>query len=124
MIGKKHLVVIGLFGILIICIIQKMNKNIEGFSFKRTRRKRDRKLESLEKINNKIDKQIQQHKKDLRIVKNKEQLNNMLIELHDYIGNENVKGLYYTNKDKTNRNYNLQQEGLNNLAKYLKKYND
>ena len=74
MLEKKHLVVIGLFGILIICIIQKMNKNIEGFSFKRTKRKRDRKLESLEKINNKIDKQIQQHKKDLRIVKNKEQL--------------------------------------------------
>ena len=124
MLEKKHLVVIGLFGILIICIIQKMNKNIEGFSFKRTRKKRDRKLESLEKINNKIDKQIQQHKKDLRIVKNKEELNNMLIELHDYIGNENVKQLYYTNKDKTNRDYNLQQEGLNNLAKYLKKYND
>ncbi len=124
MLDKKHLVVIGLFGILIICIIQKMNKNIEGFSFKRTRRKRDRKLESLDKINNKIDKQIQQHKKDLRIVKNKEELNNMLIELHDYIGNENVKQLYYTNKDKTSRDYNLQQEGLNNLAKYLKKYND
>ncbi len=124
MLEKKHLVVIGLFGILIICIIQKMNKNIEGFSFKRTRKKRDRKLESLEKINNKIDKQIQQHKKDLRIVKNKEELNNMLIELHDYIGNENVKQLYYTNKDKTSRDYNLQQEGLNNLAKYLKKYND
>ena len=124
MLDKKHLVVIGLFGILIICIIQKMNKNIEGFSFKRTRKKRDRKLESLEKINNKIDKQIQQHKKDLRIVKNKEELNNMLIELHDYIGNENVKQLYYTNKDKTSRDYNLQQEGLNNLAKYLKKYND
>ena len=48
----------------------------------------------------------------------------MLIELHDYIGNENVKQLYYSNKDKTNRDYNLQQEGLNNLAKYLKKYND
>ena len=124
MLDKKHLVVIGLFGILIICIIQKMNKNIEGFSFKRTRRKRDRKLESLDKINNKIDKQIQQHKKDLRIVKNKEELNKMLIELHDYIGNENVKQLYYTNKDKTSRDYNLQQEGLNNLAKYLKKYND
>ena len=124
MIEKKHLVVIGLFGILIICIIQKMNNNIEGFSFKRTRTKRDRKLESLEKINNKIDKQIQQHKKDLRIVKNKEELNNMLIELHDYIGNENVKQLYYTNKVKTSRDYNLQQEGLNNLAKYLKKYND
>jgi hypothetical protein len=124
MLEKKHLVVIGLFGILIICIIQKMNKNIEGFSFKRTRKKRDRKLESLEKINNKIDKQIQQHKKDLRIVKNKEELNNMLIELHDYIGNENVKQLYYTNKDKTSRDYNLQQEGLNNLAKYLKNYND
>tara|TARA_B100000902_G_C27275465_1_gene898636 strand:+ start:369 stop:743 length:375 start_codon:yes stop_codon:yes gene_type:complete len=124
MIEKKHLVVIGLFGILIICIIQKMNNNIEGFSFKRTRKKRDRKLESLEKINNKIDKQIQQHKKDLRIVKNKEELNNMLIEIHDYIGNENVKQLYYTNKDKTSRDYNLQQEGLNNLAKYLKNYND
>ena len=124
MLDKKHLVVIGLFGILMICIIQKMNKHIEGFSFKRTKKKRDRKLESLEKINNNIDKQIQQHKKDLRIVKNRDEINNMLIELHDYIGNENVKQLYYANKDKTSRDYNLQQEGLNNLAKYLKKYND
>ena len=41
MLEKKHLVVIGLFGILMICIIQKMNKHIEGFSFKRTKRKRD-----------------------------------------------------------------------------------
>ncbi len=124
MIEKKHFVVIGLFTILIICVIQKMKKNIEGLTFKRSKPKRDRKQESLEKINNKLDKQIQQHKKDLRIEKNREELNNMLIELHDYIGNENVKDLYYTNKDKTNRNYNLQQEGLNNLAKYLKKYND
>ncbi len=124
MIEKKHFVVIGLFTILIICVIQKMKKNIEGLTFKRSKPKRDRKQESLEKINNKLDKQIQQHKKDLRIQKNREELNNMLIELHDYIGNENVKDLFYTNKDKTNRNYNLQQEGLNNLAKYLKKYND
>ena len=51
MIHKKHLVVIGLFIILIICVIQKMKSNVEGFSFKRTRPKRDRKLESLIKIN-------------------------------------------------------------------------
>lgn len=124
MIHKKHLVVIGLFIILMICVIQKTKSNVEGFSFKRTRPKRDRKLESLRKINNKIIKQIKQHKKDLRITKNKENLNDMLIELHDYIGNESVKNLYYKNNDKSNRSYYLQQEGLNNLAKYLKNYND
>ncbi len=77
MIHKKHLVVIGLFIILMICVIQKTKSNVEGFSFKRTRPKRDRKLESLRKINNKIIKQIKQHKKDLRITKNKENLNDM-----------------------------------------------
>ena len=96
----------------------------EGFSFNTTRKKRDRKLESLEKINKQLEKDIEYFKKDLRIENNKESLNDMLIELHENIGNETVKNLYYKNKDKSNRNYNQQQEGLNNLAKYLKKYND
>tara|TARA_A100001011_G_scaffold339523_1_gene371022 strand:- start:213 stop:587 length:375 start_codon:yes stop_codon:yes gene_type:complete len=124
MIHKKYLVVIALFIILIISVIQKKKANVEGFSFKRTRPKRDRKLESLRQINDKIKSQIKQHKKDIRITKNKEELDNMLIELHEYIGNQNVKNLYYANKDKSNRSYYLQQEGLNNLAKYLKNYND
>lgn len=124
MIQQKHLVIITLFIILVICIIQKLNQQKEGFSFNTTRKKRDRKLESLEKINKQLEKDIEYFKKDLRIENNKESLNDMLIELHENIGNETVKNLYYKNKDKSNRNYNQQQEGLNNLAKYLKKYND
>ena len=126
MIENKHLVIGALFIILIICIIQKGNlKRKEGFLFKKTKRqRRDRKLDKLEKINNKLEKDIKYFKKDLRLEKNKESLNEMLVELHENIGNETVKNLYYKNKDKTHRNYNQQQEGLNNLAKYLKKYND
>ena len=125
MIQQKHLVIITLFIILVICIFQKLNQQRkEGFSFNTTRKKRDRKLESLEKINKQLEKDIEYYKKDLRIENNKESLNDMLIELHENIGNETVKNLYYKNKDKSNRNYNQQQEGLNNLAKYLKKYND
>tara|TARA_B100001059_G_scaffold236599_1_gene288149 strand:- start:2840 stop:3220 length:381 start_codon:yes stop_codon:yes gene_type:complete len=126
MIENKHLVIGALFIILIICIIQKGNlKRKEGFLFKKTKRqRRDRKLDKLEKINNKLEKDIEYFKKDLRLEKNKESLNEMLVELHENIGNETVKNLYYKNKDKTHRNYNQQQEGLNNLAKYLKKYND
>ena len=125
MIQQKHLVIITLFIILVICIFQKLNQQRkEGFSFNTTRKKRDRKLESLEKINKQLEKDIEYYKKDLRIENNKESLNDMLIEVHENIGNETVKNLYYKNKDKSNRNYNQQQEGLNNLAKYLKKYND
>lgn len=126
MIENKHLVIGALFIILIICIIQKGNlKRKEGFLFKKTKRqRRDRKLDKLEKINNKLEKDIEYFKKELRLEKNKESLNDMLVELHENIGNETVKNLYYKNKDKTHRNYNQQQEGLNNLAKYIKKYND
>ena len=126
MIENKHLVIGALFIILIICIIQKGNlKRKEGFLFKKTKRqRRDRKLDKLEKINNKLEKDIEYFKKDLRLEKNKDSINDMLVELHENIGNETVKNLYYKNKDKTHRNYNQQQEGLNNLAKYLKKYND
>lgn len=126
MIEKKHLVIGALLIILIICIIQKGNlKRKEGFIFKKKKRERgDRKLEKLEKINNKLEKDIEYFKKDLRLDKNKDSINDMLVELHENIGNETVKNLYYKNKDKTHRNYNQQQEGLNNLAKYLKKYND
>lgn len=126
MIENKHLVIGALFIILIICIIQKGNlKRKEGFIFnKKKRDRRDRKLEKLDKINNKLEKDIEYFKKELRLEKNKESLNDMLVELHENIGNETVKNLYYKNKDKTHRNYNQQQEGLNNLAKYLKKYND
>ena len=126
MIENKHLVIGALFIILIICIIQKGNiKRKEGFIFnKKKRDRRDRKLEKLDKINNKLEKDIEYFKKELRLEKNKDSLNDMLVELHEHIGNETVKNLYYKNKDKTHRNYNQQQEGLNNLAKYLKKYND
>tara|TARA_B100001758_G_scaffold247149_1_gene264087 strand:- start:1684 stop:2058 length:375 start_codon:yes stop_codon:yes gene_type:complete len=124
MIQNKHVIIIALFIILIICIIQKLNQNIEGFSFNTRKKKRDKQLESLNKINKRIEKDIEYHKKELRLHKNKESIKDMLIELHDNIGNESVKNLYYKNKDKTNRSYNLQQEGLNNLAKYIKKYND
>tara|TARA_X000001036_G_C20663246_1_gene799790 strand:- start:683 stop:1060 length:378 start_codon:yes stop_codon:yes gene_type:complete len=125
MIQQKHLVIITLFFILVICILQKLNQQSkEGFSFNTTRKKRDRKLESLEKINKQLEKDIEYYKKDLRIANNKESINDMLIEVHENIGNETVKNLYYKNKDKSNRNYNQQQEGLNNLAKYLKNYND
>jgi|TARA_R110001599_G_scaffold84119_2_gene226503 hypothetical protein len=125
MIENKHLVIGALFIILMICVIQKtIQKKKEGFIFKKQRNRRDRKAESLEKINNKLEKDIEYFKKDLRLEKNKDSLNEMLIELHENIGNETVKNLYYKNKDKTHRNYNQQQEGLNNLAKYLKKYND
>ncbi len=126
MIENKHLVIGALFIILIICIIQKGNiKRKEGFIFnKKKRDRRDRKLEKLDKINNKLEKDIEYFKKELRLEKNKDSLNDMLVELHENIGNETVKNLYYKNKDKTHRNYNQQQEGLNNLAKYLKKYND
>ena len=106
------------------CNSKNNSKKKEGFIFKKQRNRRDRKAESLEKINNKLEKDIEYFKKDLRLEKNKDSLNEMLIELHENIGNETVKNLYYKNKDKTHRNYNQQQEGLNNLAKYLKKYND
>ena len=126
MIENKHLVIGGLFIILMICVIQKgIEKKKEGFLFNKPKRNRsDRKLEKLEKLNGKLEKSIEHFKKDLRLEKNKESLNDILIELHEHIGNETVKNLYYKNKDKTHRNYNQEQEGLNNLAKYLKNYND
>ena len=121
MFEKKYLVIAALFIILIICVLQKANlKRKEGFFFKKTRNKRDRKLERLDTLNKNLEKEIEYAKKDLRLDKNKESIGDMLVELHENIGNEIVKGLYYKNKDKSHRHYNQQQEGLNNLAKYLK----
>ena len=128
MLHKKHLVIFALFIILIICISQKMYTQKEGFFFNKknskANTKKDKKLEKLEKINKQIERNINQKKKDLRIEKNRETINNILVELHENIGSENVRNLYYKNKDRSHKNYNKQQEGLNNLAKYIKNYND
>ena len=128
MLHKKHLVIFALFTILIICIIQKMYTQKEGFIFNKkdskNNEKKDKKLKKLEHINKSIERNIKQQKKILRIPKNRETINNILIELHENIGSENVRNLYYKNKDLSYRNYSKQQEGLNNLAKYLKNYND
>lgn len=128
MLDKKHLVILALCIILIICIIQKMYTQKEGFIFSKkkskTNAKKDKKLEKLQRINKQIERKINQRKKNLRIEKNRETFGNILAEVHEHIGNENVQSLYYKNKDSSSRQYNIQQEGLNNLAKYLKKYND
>ena len=128
MLDKKHLVILALCIILIICIIQKMYTQKEGFSINKifglTKDKKDKKLEKLKKINKQIERNINQKKKNLRIEKNRETIGNILVELHENIGSENVKSLYYKNKDSSSRHYHKQQEGLNNLAKYIKNYND
>ena len=124
MLSNKEWMILGLCILLFISIFQKLKPSREGFSFRKKRKAIDRKQEGLEKMNEKLEKDVEKIKNKLNIKKYKKDYEGMLIELHDNIGNESIKNLYDKQLNKSTRTYNLQQEGLNNLAKYLKNYKD
>ena len=120
MLTKEHIFVILLVFLLAISIYQKIKPKKEGLSNK----EKDVKKEQLNEINDTIEKDIERLKNSLNIDKYKEDYINLLIELEEDIGNKAVSNLYDKTLNKSTRSYHLQQEGLNNLARYLKNYKE